>query len=252
MTELVDLHCHILPGIDDGAEDPAAGHALLTASRRGGVDRFVFTPHFYPQRMDAQDFLLGRAAAAEALKAETAGDETFADVSVRLGAEVAYTPFLERLPLEQLAFSGTDYFLLELDFHYLRPGVEEAIDAAVDRGLTPILAHVERYPYLEDDPTLLCRWVRAGALAQVNASFALRGAPERRRLLQLADWGLVHFMASDAHSVDRRPPRLAEGYAALPDALAAQLRANAEAVFAGQPVDRPQPVLPRRRWGRWS
>lgn len=252
MTELVDLHCHILPGIDDGAENPAAARALLEASRRGGVDRFVFTPHFYPQQMQAEDFFRGRSAAADALRAETAGDETFAGVSVRLGAEIAYTPFLERLPLERLAFAGTGYFLLELDFRYLRPGVEEAIGAAIDRGLTPILAHVERYPYLEEDPTLLYRWVRAGALAQVNASFALRGAAERKRLLQYADWGLVHFMASDAHSVDRRPPRLAEGYAALPDALARRLRANAEAVFDGETVDRPQPVLPRRRWGRWS
>lgn len=251
-NELTDLHCHILPGIDDGARTCADARALLEQSARGGVKRFVFTPHFYPQRMAVEDFLRGRAAAYDALRAELRDDEGFSALPARLGAEVAYMPFLERLPLEQLAFSGTGYFLLELDFYYLLPGVEDAIRAARERGLTPILAHVERYPYVEADPTLLYSWVRAGALAQVNASFALHGAQGRKRLLQYADWGLVHFMASDAHDVERRPARLAEGYAKLPDALAAQLQQNADAVFDGAAVAPPPPSRPVKRWNGWK
>ena len=252
MTELVDLHCHILPGIDDGAGTLADARALLEQSVRGGVKRFVFTPHFYPERMEVNTFLRSRGEAYAALSAEALGEPALADVSARLGAEIAYTPFLARLPLERLAVSGTRYFLLELDTRYLQPGVEDAIRDAVARGLTPILAHVERYAYVQEDPALLYRWVQLGALAQVNAGFALRDHRSRKRLLQYAGWGLVHFMASDAHHVEWRPARLPEGYAALPEQLAALFQRNAWDVFAGRAVDVPCPSRPVRYWGGWK
>ena len=119
----------------------------------------------------------------------------------------------------------------------------------MSEGFTPILAHVERYPYVTQDPTILYRWVRAGALVQMNAGFALRGG--RRHLLQYAQWGLVHLLASDAHHPEWRPANLAEGYDSLPDALAAQLAENAEAVFHDRPIEKSEPVRPERRWGKW-
>ena len=248
MPELVDLHCHMLPGIDDGAQTIEDTTALLAASRRGGVNRIVFTPHFYPDRMEVAAFLSGRLGAAQQMRAlpEAKG------LAWRCGAEIAYVPFFDRLPLEQLTFGSTNYLLLELDTRYLQPGVEDAIRAAVDRGLQPILAHVERYTYVEQDPTLLYHWVKAGALAQVNAGFVLRDAKSRKRVLQLAGWNLIHLMASDAHSVKWRPPLLPEGYEKLPQDLASAFRRNAERVFAGSPVQTEAPVRPEHRWNGWK
>ena len=113
----------------------------------------------------------------------------------------------------------------------------------------PIIAHVERYPYVAQDPTLLYRWVRAGALVQMNAGYVLRGG--RRRALQYAQWGLVHLLASDTHHPEYRPPNLSEGYDSLPDALAEQLMKNAEAVFSDRLIKRPEPICPERHWGKW-
>ena len=248
MPALVDLHCHMLPGIDDGAQTIEDTQALLAASRRGGVKRIVFTPHFYPDKMDVPAFLSGRLGAVQKMRAlpEAQG------LAWRCGAEIAYVPFFDRLPLEQLTFGSTSYLLMELDTRYLQPGVDEAIRAAVDRGLRPILAHVERYVYLEQDPTLLYHWVKAGALAQVNAGYVLRDAKSRKRTLQLAGWNLIHFMASDAHSVSWRPPLLAEGYEKLPAELAEQFQRNAADIFAGNPVERDAPVRPEHRWNGWK
>ena len=248
MTDLIDLHCHLLPGVDDGAQTPEESGALLSAAKKGGVKRFVFTPHFDPGRQTPEAFLAKRA---EALKTLAALPEA-AGIGYRLGAEIAFTPFFERLPLEKLAFSGTWFFLFELDTMYARPGVDEAIEWAVSEGFTPILAHVERYVYAEQDPTILYRWVKAGALAQVNAGFVLKDGRSRKRVLQLAEWNLIHLLASDAHSVKWRPPRLPEGYEKLPPDLAAQLRENAAAVFAGKPVPAAKPRKPERRWGGWK
>ena len=247
MTDLIDLHCHLLPGIDDGAQTPEESSTLLSASKKGGVKRFVFTPHFDPGRQAPERFLSERAEAFAVLSAlpEAGG------IEYRLGAEIAFTPFFDRLPLEKLTFSGTRFFLLELDTMYARPGVDEAIEWAVSEGFTPILAHVERYPYVEQDPTLLYRWVRAGALAQMNAGFVLRGGAAQKRFLQYAGWGLVHFLASDAHHIEWRPPNLAEGYAKIPNDLAARLQANAQAVFENKRIESPKPIRPERRWGKW-
>ena len=248
MPALADLHCHLLPGIDDGAQTIEDTKALLSASRQGGVNSFVFTPHFYPDRMQPDAFFSGRAAAAKQLRAlpEAQG------ISWRCGAEIAYVPFFDRLPLEKLTFGSTRYLLMELDTRYLQPGVEDAIRAAVDRGLKPILAHVERYVYVEEDPTLLYQWIKAGALAQVNAGFVLRDAKSRKRVLQLAEWNLIHLMASDAHSVVWRPPLLAEGYEKLPAELSVHLRRNAAEVFAGKDLNPPEPICPKRHWGGWK
>lgn len=247
MNELADLHCHFLPGIDDGAQTEAESEALLQASVESGVTRFVFTPHFYPERMTPEVFFRNRERAIGEIKAlqEKLG------FRCRFGAEIAYTPMLDRLPLEQLAFSGSRYFLLELNYLYEPPGVEQAIRQSVERGLIPILAHIERFPYIRENPKLLYQWVRAGALTQVNAGWALRERSERKQLLQYADWNLVHLMASDAHSMEHRPPRLREGYAALPEDLADYLKNNAAAVYENQIVDTPKPFCPTLRFGRW-
>ena len=87
--------------------------------------------------------------------------------------------------------------------------------AVQQQGYTPILAHVERYPYVTEDPTLLYRWVAAGALAQVNAAGLIRGGHTAKLLHKYLHWNLVHLLATDAHHPERRPVNLRAGYEAL-------------------------------------
>ena len=247
MSTLCDLHCHMLPGIDDGAQTPEEARALLEASAGQGVSRLVFTPHFYPERMTAEEFLRDREAAVQTLRpyADALG------IEFRVGAEIQITPFLAELPLEKFAFSGTRYLLLELLFWYEPFDVLGLIHRLREKGYTPILAHVERYPYVEEDPELLYRWVKAGALAQVNAGWLLHDDKAKKRIALYDRWNLVHVVASDAHSMETRPQNLERGYAALKPELAGKLQANARAIFDGKAPDCAAPVKPERRFGRW-
>ena len=165
---LVDLHCHLLPGIDDGAKNLAMTMAMLRREVEDGAAGVVFTPHFYYERTGLDSFLQKRQAAlrrtAAAAKAEGL------PIAAKAGAEIYYTPVLPDLDLAQLAFAGTRYLLIELPTTHHPSGIEDTLFAVQQRGYTPILAHVERYPYVTEDPTLLYRWVAGGALAQINAA----------------------------------------------------------------------------------
>ena len=248
MNPLTDLHCHLLPGIDDGAQTLDDTRALLDAAAEQGVDELVFTPHFYPERTDAQTFLRDRETARQ----EIAGLPEARGIRWRVGAEIRITPFLAELPLPELAFSGTRYLLLELDFDHEPFDVRGVIQRLRERDYTPILAHIERYPYVQEDPELLYEWVKAGALAQINAGALLHDAKTKKRLAQYCRRDLVHEIASDAHSAEHRPVNLAEGYRALPRDLAEKLRGNARRIFAGQALGQPAPAPPKRRFGLWA
>ncbi len=247
MSGLIDLHCHMLPGIDDGAQSLEDTQDLLRSSAEQGVKRIIFTPHFYPERMDLYTFLRNRERAVE----QTAPLCEALGIEYRFGAEVQITPILARLPLRELAFSGTQYLLLELLFDYEPYDVLGLIGRLRDQGYTPILAHVERYPYVAENPELLYRWVKAGALAQVNAGWVLHDGKAKKRLELYDRHNLVHLISSDAHSIDARPQNLKRGYAALNADLAEKLLTNASAIFENKAPAFAPPVKPERRFGRW-
>lgn len=248
MGSLIDLHCHILPGIDDGAQDILCTKKMLEMSVKKGISNFVFTPHFYPERIDVYDFIQKRNLAVDQMKdiAKNLG------IQFRIGAEVQFTPILDSLPLKELAFSGTNYLLLELLTLYEPPDVEGLIRRICNAGYIPILAHIERFPYIEQNPQLLYQWVKAGALVQVNAGWILNDSKARKRLNQYYHWNLVHVMASDTHSVIKRPQNLADAYQILPVEMAADFQANAKAIFEGKSINWKLPVKPRRFLGRWK
>ncbi len=187
---LVDLHCHLLPGIDDGAKNLAMTMAMLRREVEDGAAGVVFTPHFYYERTGLDSFLQKRQAAlrrtAAAAKAEGL------PIAAKAGAEIYYTPVLPDLDLAQLAFAGTRYLLIELPTTHHPSGIEDTLFAVQQRGYTPILAHVERYPYVTEDPTLLYRWVAGGALAQINAAGLIRGGHTAKLLIRYIGWNLVH------------------------------------------------------------
>ena len=248
MKTLADLHCHLLPGLDDGAQRLEDTRRLLDSAAEQGVSEIVFTPHFYPEHMDASDFLGARERALE----QTLPLLESRGIRYRVGAEIRITPFLAELPLRELAFSGTRYLLLELVFEYEPFDVRGVICRLREKGYTPILAHIERYPYVEQDPELLYEWVKAGALAQVNAGWLLHDGKAKRRLEQYCRRGLVHVIASDAHSVEHRPQNLADAYRTLSPELAEHLQNNAGEIFAGNELERRALERPKRRFGLWA
>lgn len=246
---LTDLHCHILPGIDDGARDVATSMQLLRKEAEDGVTRIAFTPHFNYERTTIKKFAEARRKALRRI-AEAAVKENL-PIKVKMGAEIYFTNALAEMDFSELAYTGTAYVLMELPTQYMPTGIEDTIFHIVDCGYTPILAHVERYPYVEDDPTLLYDWVNAGALAQVNAATMIRGGKTAKRMVQYMDWNLVHLLSSDAHSANRRPPNLREGFDALPPAWQEPLAENARDIFMNRQLLLNPPHKPVQRLGRW-
>jgi len=201
---MIDLHCHLLPGIDDGPPDIAAALSLAEAQLRAGVRTVAATPHVTPRfRTDAARVDEGVAGLREALR------RARSPLTVVCGAEIdAIVAFdLPDEELSRLTLGGAGWLLLETPLVGVVP-LEEIVASLQARGFSIVLAHPERSPQLQRDPASVARMVRAGARTQVTAA-ALVGAfgrVVRKTAERLVDAGLAHVIASDAHGAVTRPP----------------------------------------------
>ena len=168
---MTDLHCHILPGIDDGAKDTAVSLELLRREYEDGVRNIAFTSHFNSERTTVEAFTAKRQAAFEQLTAALEGQPMQFDF--KLGAEVFFSPGLCELDTRALCMGDTAYLLLEFPTTHKPHFIRQTLYQLQQQGIVPLIAHIERYPYVLEDPTLLYDWVAAGAYAQINAGALL-------------------------------------------------------------------------------
>lgn len=253
---LTDIHCHLLPGIDDGARNIEISLQLLEAEYNSGVRQIVFTTHFDCEKTDLDLFLDKRKRAFDSVL-ETIKREhpEWDDLQLGLGAEVKYSPNLPELPLEQLCLGQTRFLLLELPFHMFPAYFESTIRQIIMSGITPILAHIERYSYVLSDPPVLCDWIDEGVLMQMNAETFLQKDKDTKLCLNLVKWNLVHVIASDAHSLHRRPVNLKEGLAVIEEKLGNQIKEtliqNSNHIFMDEDPEESEMYCPRKIFGRW-
>lgn len=205
---IIDMHCHILPGVDDGARDVETSLAMLEASRAQGVQYMVATPHFYATRDRVDTFLDRRREAWETLKSRMGADYP----GIVLGAEVAFFRGISRAErLEALKIEGTDCLLLEMPF---RPWSEDDVDEVSEilekHGYTIILAHIERYLAMRGNADYIGNLLELPVLAQINAE-SLLDWRQRGKLIKMVRNGQVHLLGSDCHGIHHRPPNLGEG-----------------------------------------
>ena len=226
---MIDIHCHILPQMDDGARDVAQAGAMMAAQRACGVDAMYLTPHFYPDETPLEDFLSARSSAWDALcDAMNPRDLS----SVRLGAEVRYCQSLLSLDVEKVTLGGGSYLLLELPGQRYPAYIKRITEALLEKGLTPILAHVERYAYFREDPDLLKGLIDLGALAQVSAQ-ALLDKRDKHFSLACLQHGLAQIVATDAHDLTNRKPCMDQIHK-LPKELQQLHNEFSEAVWANE------------------
>lgn len=252
---MTDLHCHLLPGIDDGAKDVDMSLQLLRQERNQGVTNIVFTSHFRPEQTDLHDFLKQRNRAfGKLMEAVEASDTTF-DFNYKLGAEVYFSPSLTELEVEKLCFTRTPYLLLEFSFTREPAFLGDVLFRLQTRGIRPIIAHVERYAWLQDRPDLLYTWAESGILLQSNTSALLRDGETSKYIQKLIDWNLVKLLASDAHHPEKRPADLGSGLMFVSENMgterARELLQNGNRVFRGEEVLDNPPIAPKRRLGHW-
>ena len=251
---MIDMHCHILPGIDDGAQTVEDSLELLRAEKEQGIRKIVFTPHFNPERQDFDMFLKAREKSFEALKSA----EGFSEIGIdtKIGCEVFFAMRLIEMDISKLAFENTKYILIEFPTMNRPYGITRTMQNIIDRGYTPILAHVERYDYFTDDPVKLYDLVSIGCIAQVNAAAVVNTSHIRGvNALKYISWELAHIISSDAHSVDRRPPNTKAAYQFVEKKLGSQyvdwLVKNSRDIFNDRYFDDPIIQKPKKLLGRW-
>lgn len=203
---MIDLHTHILPGMDDGAKTPEESLAMLRLQREQGVSAVVLTPHFYRDRERPERFFRRRQECMERLAEAMPEGETFP--SLIPGAEVTWMPNLcdwDYLP--QLCIGNTGNMLLELPFTPWNDGmVNQLCDLMGRTGITPILAHLERY--LRIQRREMVEAVLSLELPVQLSSDVLLHTMTRGSALRMLKHGQAHLLASDCHGARRRVPSL--------------------------------------------
>lgn len=204
---MIDIHSHILPGIDDGPRTWDAAIALCRKISEDGVLTSIATPHLID---GIYENVAARVGPLVRELNERLGSENIA-LTVLPGAEVDFssrylTELTDSLPL----LGGAPAVLLEMPVAVIPPAIAETIFGLRSRGLTPVIAHPERNELLQDRPALVQPWIDAGALLQLDGDSLLGiwGRHTQRCAERLLVSGHFHAMASDAHSVDKRPPRM--------------------------------------------
>ena len=204
---MTDIHCHILPGIDDGARSLSEALEMVRLAVRSGVTDLVATPHFPGDSRATALFpkILGRLQLLQqAVQRE--------NLPIRLypGAEVLCTPETLELARKKLlpTLGNTQYVLTEFYFDEPFEVMDDILTGITAWGYIPVIAHPERYEAICFDPRGIEDWFRRGWIIQVNKGSILGAFGYREQ--QTAQWllgaGLVHIIASDAHSSFRRTP----------------------------------------------
>jgi protein-tyrosine phosphatase len=206
---MIDLHCHILPGVDDGARTLAEAVAMCRMAAADGCEAMIATPHQRRGEWWNDDREHLQALARELQAAVGAG------FRVALGGEVHVDPRLlgevERLPGGGiLPLAGSRYLLIEFDVFTTPAQASNLVHEISLAGWRPIIAHPEFVPWLVEEPDRLGRLVSLGATAQVTAMSLTGdfGRRPRQDALAFLGAGLVHFVASDSHGTRNRPPGL--------------------------------------------
>jgi protein-tyrosine phosphatase len=240
---VVDLHHHLLPGIDDGAPDLATTLKMARMAADDGITHVVCTPHAngrYPFDAEKIQGLLAEVRLA------------IADVGIRLilgfgcDLHLSYDNVRDALanPRRYTVNAG-EYVLVELPDYALPPTLEETFYSLRLAGMTPILTHPERNPSLQQDDSRLKDWIRDGMLTQVTASSVtgLMGRKAQKMAERMLADRWVHFLSTDAHNISTRPPKMREARdhiaARYGEPYAQRLcTENPQAVFDSRPLPR--------------
>lgn len=202
----MDIHSHILPEIDDGAKNVAESVELLEMLKEQGVTDVVLTPHFYPHLMDANEFFESREESFSKLKSAVSGKNL---PRLHIGCEFYYFDRMGTIgDIKSFTLGNSPYILLELNMAAFDAITIQTIENICRMGYIPVFAHIERY--------LGCRGIRkilklvkdGKCLAQINAAAVLGGM--RKKIFKLIKGDYIYILGSDTHSVNSRPPFMAE------------------------------------------
>jgi len=244
---MVDLHCHILAGLDDGAQTLEDSLAMAEDAIADGITHVVATPH--ASSSYGFDFAKVRARSAELQERLTGRLVLASGCDFHLNRENLTA--LEQDP-SPYCINQKDYLLVEFNEFSIPPALDQALHDLQLAGLHPIITHPERNGILRAQPERLERWIEHGCYAQVTAG-SLTGVFGPGAMRDAWTWlesGWVHFVSSDAHNTGRRPLKLKFAYEAVSNKLGEErerflLSENPLAAFEGRPLPHVPEITPR-------
>lgn len=214
---LIDIHSHVIFGVDDGAQSQEDTEELLKESYAQGVRTIIATPHRRRGMFEAD---------IEKIKenfkvVEELAKEISPDFNIYLGSEIFYKEGeLSRIEEGKYpTLAETDYVLVEFSYEISFREMKKALNGIILLGLAPVVAHIERYACLEKDLTHIQELINMGCYMQVNAASVLKAKligdkhkHYKKRAKKYLDSELVHFIATDMHNMTTRKPHLKEAY----------------------------------------
>lgn len=214
---MIDIHCHLLPGIDDGPQSPAEALILVNYAIKNGIEKAVVTPHIHPGRYenDLHSIKKSFTEFKELLSSLGAGLE------IGMAAEVRICPEIIPMIMEnKIPFLGHlncyNIILLEFPHSHIPPGSDKLVKHLLNQGIKPMIAHPERNKEVMKDIRKIVPFIELGCMLQLTAgSLANKfgnACYEVAKELLIRNW--VSVIASDAHNELHRPPDLKQGYLA--------------------------------------
>ena len=235
---MVDIHCHILPGVDDGAKSWEIAIEMCASAVADGIDHVVATPHAN------EEFTYDRVRNASLL--EELGQKAPKGPAFSLGCDFHFS--FENIQdlirnREKYLISGTSYLLIELSDFSVSPTIDAAVSRIVTMGITPILTHPERNMILQSDPERIIRFAENGCVIQVTANSITGFWGDRPKKIShwLLERDAVHVISTDAHDLHRRPLRLSDAYETVRRTYGVEVAAyltdhNPRAIVQIQPI----------------
>ena len=206
-TAYIDIHSHILPGLDDGAGNEEMSLEMLKMAEEDGITDIIATPHFHYRRGHATPVQIRETAANMQRKAEEAG----LTLKIHTGNELYYThELLETVKAgDALTLADSDYVLLEFSPDSERRKIQNAVYQFLSEGYYPIMAHMERDQVFQKHPEFMDVVADMGVYYQINAGSILgvAGWSIKRFAKSMLKSGMVQFIATDAHDIEKRCPQ---------------------------------------------
>lgn len=217
---MIDFHTHILPGIDDGSKNSEMSIQMLKCLSDEGVTDVVLSPHFYASENSVEKFLKRRNVSLEHLQAALEVENL--GLRLHIGAEVLFMDSLDKVDgLENMAIGGTKYLLLEMPFTEWSNRHLDTVYKIRGNGLTPIIAHFERYIGFQKGMNDFYELQRMGCILQMNSE-SFDGFFRKRKAIKFFADGTASLLGSDCHNLDRRPPKIKAAYDAVGEKLGPQ------------------------------
>ncbi len=202
---MIDIHAHVLPGVDDGPDTLEESITLVRSAVEQGVTKIIATPHHRPPRYDPKNVEEAYRLLKNRIK------ELNIPLELYLGREVySDLNLIDMLQdIKPLNMVDSDYILLELPSLKIYPTHYTIFDELLQRNYRVVLAHIEKYPYLIDDYETLSYLIKLGFHTQINAKFVVT---QTKKAIRAIKAGHVHIVASDAHDMNKRRYQLKEAY----------------------------------------